>query len=131
MCYIPSPSYDISLNLDVIRKASRTCLFPEIQDWRFEMKMLYNMGQLLSVSLSSVERVLRSFRRARTGVGHEGSLTSVVHSLLMYSIHKSPQNSALGSSSNDLTVVIRLKYALAASCPRALLKSSRLPELHK
>ena len=66
VCYIPSPSYDISLNLDVIRKASRTCLFPEIQDWRFEMKMLYNMGQLLSVSLSSVERVLRSFRRART-----------------------------------------------------------------
>ena len=72
VCYIPTSSYDISLNLDVIRKASRTCIFPEIQDWRSEMKMLYDMGQLLSVSLSSVERVLRSFRRARTGWDTKG-----------------------------------------------------------
>ena len=70
--YIRTSSYDISLNLDVIRKASRTSFFPEIQDWRLKMKMLYNMGQLLSVSLLSVERVFRSFRRARTGCDTKG-----------------------------------------------------------
>ena len=34
---------DIPLILDMIRKASRMCLFPEIQSWRFEATMLNNM----------------------------------------------------------------------------------------
>ena len=45
-------SCDIPLILDVIRKGSRMCLFPEMQSRQLEAMMLQH-GQLLALNLSS------------------------------------------------------------------------------
>ncbi len=69
---MPTSSYDVSLNLDMIRKASQMCLFRRHRIGDFEMTILDDIGQLLSVNSLPAERVLRSIRRARTASDTKG-----------------------------------------------------------
>ena len=85
--------------------------------------MLRYMCQLLSVKPFSARNASSILPEGDDGVDCEGSLASIIKSLLTNSIQESSQIAASGSNSTGSTLVRETEKAFAASCPTAFLKS--------
>lgn len=85
--------------------------------------MLRYMCQLLSVKSFFARNTSLILSKGDNGVNCEGSLVSIIKSLLTNFIQESSQIAVSGSNSIGFTLIRETEKAFAASCPTAFLKS--------